>query len=120
MPTHLILGCGYLGRVVARHWLSEHKRVTALTRSRADDFRSIGIEPIIGDVTDPASPRLPTADTVLYAIGLDRSSGKPMRDVYVGGLSNVIDALPVPRQFVYVSSTSVYGQAGGEWVDEDS
>jgi nucleoside-diphosphate-sugar epimerase len=57
---------------------------------------------------------------VLYAIGLDRSSGKSMREVYVGGLTNVLKTLPTPRQFIYVSSTSVYGQADGGWVDESS
>jgi nucleoside-diphosphate-sugar epimerase len=118
MPTHLILGCGYLGRVVARRWLSAGYRVAALTRSRADDLRSFAIEPILGDVTDAVSLKLPRVDTVLYSIGLDRSAGKGMRDVYVGGLTNVLDALPTARRFVYVSSTSVYGQTGGEWVDE--
>src|SRR5262245_18366421 len=119
-PTHLILGCGYLGRVVARLWLAEGRRVAALTRSRPDELRALGVEPILGDVTDPATLRLPSVDTVLYAIGMDRSAGRSMRDVYVGGLTNVLNALPAPRRFVYVSSTSVYGQTGGEWVDEDS
>ena len=44
-----------------------------------------------------------------------------MRDVYVEGLQNVLDRLPPSvGRFVYASSTGVYGQAGGEWVDEDS
>jgi nucleoside-diphosphate-sugar epimerase len=120
MPSNVILGCGYLGRVVARHWLAAGNQVTALTRLRGDDLRALGIEPVVGDVTEPASLRLPAADTVLYAIGLDRPAGKSMREVYVGGLTNVLSALPAPRRFVYVSSTSVYGQTGGEWVDEDS
>jgi nucleoside-diphosphate-sugar epimerase len=94
--------------------------VAALTRSRTDELRSQGIEPILGDVTDFASLRLPIVDTVLYAVGLDRSAGKSMRDVYVGGLANVLSALPAPRRFLYISSTSVYGQADGEWVDESS
>jgi nucleoside-diphosphate-sugar epimerase len=119
MPSYLILGCGYLGRVVARRWLAAGHRVAALTRSRADELRALGIEPVLGDVTDPAL-RLPAADTVLYAVGLDRSSGLSMRAVYVGGLANVLPALPDVRRFVYVSSTSVYGQTGGEWVDESS
>lgn len=118
--NHLIVGCGYLGRVVARLWIAQGKRVAALTRSRVDQHRAFGIEPIPGDVTEPASLRLPAVDTVLYAVGLDRSAGKSMREVYLGGLANVLDALPLPRRFVYVSSTSVYGQAGGEWVDEDA
>jgi nucleoside-diphosphate-sugar epimerase len=58
MPTHLILGCGYLGRVVARRWLAAGHHVAALTRSQADELRTIGIEPVIGDVTDPGL-RLP-------------------------------------------------------------
>jgi nucleoside-diphosphate-sugar epimerase len=116
---HLILGCGYLGRVVARRWRAAGHHVAALTRSRADELRSLGIEPVVGDVTDPAL-RLPAADTVLYSVGLDRSAGKSMREVYVGGLANVLRVLPPTRQLVYVSSTSVYGQTDGSWVDESA
>jgi nucleoside-diphosphate-sugar epimerase len=119
MPSHLILGCGYLGRVVARRWLAAGHRVAALTRSRVDELRALGIEPIVGDVTDPGL-QLPAAETVLYAVGMDRSSGKTMREVYVGGLANVLAVLPGVRRFIYVSSTSVYGQADGGWVDEAS
>jgi nucleoside-diphosphate-sugar epimerase len=119
MTTHLILGCGYLGRVVARRWLQQGHQVFALTRSRIDELRSLGIEPVAGDVTDPAL-RLPAADTVLYSVGIDRFAGKSMREVYVDGLANVLDVLPGVRRFVYVSSTSVYGQTDGDWVDETS
>lgn len=120
MATHLILGCGYLGRVVSRQSLATGIRVAAVTRSQSDELRSLGIEPILGDVTDPTSLKLPAADTVVHAIGLDRSAGKSMREVYLGGLSNVLDVLPAPRRFIYISSTSVYGQTNGEWVDEES
>ena len=119
-PTHLIFGCGYLGRVVAGRWLAAGHRVAALTRSRTADLQALGVEPILGDVTDPASLQLPPVDTVLYAVGLDRSAGKGMREVYVGGLANVLSVLPAPRRFIYVSSTSVYGQTDGGWVDESS
>ena len=57
---------------------------------------------------------------MLYAIGLDRSAGKGMREVYLDGLTNVLNVLPMPRRFIYISSTSVYGQTDGSWVDEDS
>ena len=120
MATHLLLGCGYLGRVVASRWIAEGKSVSALTRSRSDEIRSLGIEPILGDVTRPTSLQLPHVATVLYAIGLDRTAGRSMREVYLGGLTNVLNNLPRPKAFVYISSTSVYGQDDGGWVDEAS
>ena len=43
-----------------------------------------------------------------------------MREVYVGGMSNVLAVLPGGGRFVYISSTSVYGQTDGGWVDETS
>src|SRR5262249_40213841 len=59
-------------------------------------------------------------NTVVHAIGLDRNSGQSMRDVYLQGLANVLDALPAPEHFLYISSSSVYGQTDGGWVDESS
>lgn len=115
----LIFGCGYLGRRVAARWLTAGYKVAALTRRNADALLATGIEPISGDVLDTASLRsIPAAATVLYAIGMDRSAGKSMREVYVTGLANVLDTLPAGGRFVYVSSTSVYAQSQGEFVTE--
>jgi nucleoside-diphosphate-sugar epimerase len=120
----LIIGCGYLGRRVARRWMAQGDAVFALTRSadRACAFRDAGIQPIVGDVTNPASlAELPPVDTLLYAVGLDRDSGKSQREVSVGGLENVLGCVAGKVQrFLYISSTSVYGQRDGEWVDESS
>ena len=42
-------------------------------------------------------------------------------DVYAGGIRNVLDALPRDTgRFIYISTTGVYGPAGGEWVDEET
>lgn len=117
----LIFGCGYLGRVVARRWRADGHRVLALTRRNADALTALGVEPIVGDVCDRASlTNLPLARSVLYSVGMDRHSGHSMRKVYVEGLANVLDSLPACERFVYVSSTSVYGQTAGEWVSEAS
>jgi nucleoside-diphosphate-sugar epimerase len=117
----LVLGCGYLGRRAAALWHSAGRRVVALTRGRAAELAALGLEPLPGDVLDPASlTHLPEAATVLYAVGFDRAAGRSMRDVYVSGLGNVLAALPQPERFVYVSSTGVYGQTDGSEVDETS
>ena len=119
----LIFGCGYLGRRVAALWRAAGEQVCAVTRSgaRAKEFALQGIEPIIADVTDHTSlaGKLPAADTVLYAICHDRAAGHSMREVYVEGLQNTLAALaPETDKFIYVSSTGVYGNFGGAWIDE--
>ncbi|MBL8830463.1 MAG: NAD(P)H-binding protein, partial [Planctomycetaceae bacterium] len=124
MSTKLIVGCGYLGLRVAGRWLAQGDTVYAVTRSsaRADEWRGLGIHPLIADVTDPASLRdLPVAETVLFAVGYDRSAGKAIGDVYVDGLRHVLDALPTATgRVIYISSTGVYGECDGDWVDEST
>ena len=116
-----VVGCGYLGLRVAQAWRATGRRVFALTRGRTAELAAAGLEPIVGDVTDYGLSVLPAVGTLLYAVGMDRRAGPSMRDVYVGGLARVLDRLmEPPDRFVYVSSTSVYGQTDGSWVDETS
>jgi nucleoside-diphosphate-sugar epimerase len=120
----LIIGCGYLGRRVAARWRLAGHAVTALTRSEesAQTLKALGIEPILGDILEPASLcPLPSADFLLFAVGHDKRAAPSKREVYVNGLENVLRELaPRATRFLYVSSTSVYGQNAGEWVDETS
>ena len=54
-------------------------------------------------------------------MGFDRGAGKSIKEVYVDGLKAVVQALPADiGRIIYVSSTGVYGQSSGEWVDEGS
>jgi nucleoside-diphosphate-sugar epimerase len=119
----LVLGCGYLGRRAAQAWLQDGRRVAALTRQRSAELSKDGIVPFPGDVLDPMSLRaLPTANTILYAVGMDRSAGRSMREVYVEGLRNVLNAMAhsPDAKWITVSSTGVYGQIDGSEVDEAS
>jgi len=118
---NLIVGCGYLGRRVARCWLESQHPVAALTRGNTTSLAAQGIHPIVGDVLDRETLRqIPQAATVLYAVGFDRTAGKTMREVYIDGLGNVLDVFPADTRFIYISSTSVYGQSDGSLVDETS
>jgi len=126
LGPHLVVGCGYLGRRVADAWQAAGAPVHAVTRSaaRADEFRAAGLLPVVADVTHPetleALASLPPLDTVLYAVGFDRKAGPSMREVYVAGLQRVLERLPETRRLIYISSTGVYGDQDGDWVDEDS
>jgi nucleoside-diphosphate-sugar epimerase len=120
----LIVGCGYLSRAVAARLLRRGEAVLGTVRSgaRAEELERRGITPLLADVLRPESLReLPACERVLYAVGFDRAGGGDMRRVYVEGLSNVLRHLPgTATRLVYASSTSVFGQASGEWVTEES
>jgi nucleoside-diphosphate-sugar epimerase len=122
--TTLIIGCGYLGRPVARQLLERGDTVfgTCRSASSAEALAELGVKPVRAEVLDVDSLRsLPAADRVVYCVGFDRSAGADKRAVYVEGLRNALGRLAaVPGRLVYVSSTSVYGGDDGGRVDEDS
>lgn len=129
MPTNkVIIGCGYLGARVARRWLAAGDRVWAVTRSasRAAELRQQGIEPLVADITAPDTLAALAAldnpmDSVLYAVGFDRRSNKSRQQVYVDGLRNALANLPTDiARFLYISTTGVYGNHDGQWVNEET
>lgn len=84
------------------------------------ELQALGISPIVGDVTLPDSlDNLPAVDTVLVAVGMDRSRYSDIRLVYVEGLRHVIERISeTTGHLIYISSTGVYGDFGGQWIDE--
>lgn len=120
----LVIGCGYLGERVADRWQERGQTLSVLTRSaaRADEFQRRGWNAVTGDVCSRASlDSLPGARTVLWAVGFDRSAANSQEAVYVDGVANVSEVLKGRCDtFVYISSSSVYGQSDGSWVDESS
>ncbi len=120
----LIFGCGYLGRRVAERWQAAGENVFAVTRSseHAREFHERGWQPIVADVVRRATlVDLPRADTIVYAVGFDRTAGRSMHEVYVEGLAAVLDALPPDSgKLIYISSTGVYGSADGGWIGEQT
>ncbi|MFM1919282.1 MAG: hypothetical protein RLZZ303_916 [Candidatus Hydrogenedentota bacterium] len=122
MPRTLIVGCGYVGSALA-HLLAERgHEVWGMRRSRATDAN--GIRWLQGDVLAPESLAFPDAlDHVVYAVSADASTEDSYRAAYVTGLRNVLEgsrrAGQSPR-VVFVSSTGVYHQDDGTWLEESS
>ncbi len=73
-PHVLLVGCGYLGSVVAAQLVASGVKVTAVTRSaaRAAQFRSRGWEALVGDLGAGEDLPLPPADALVFALGFDR------------------------------------------------
>lgn len=126
-PVRLVIGCGYLGERAARRWLDAGSRVLGLTRraERAGELAALGIEPLLGDVADPAATgwlgMLPPVQTVFWAVGFDRGSGRTHRDIHVDGFTRLLDELaraPARPRVILSSSTGVWGDEAGGIVDE--
>ncbi len=121
---HLIVGGGYLGMRVACRWRDQGHPVAVVTRSaqRANELSAQGFHAVVADVTEAQTlSKSLAADSILFAVGYDRASGNTIEDVYAGGLRNVLDAASAhAKRLIYISTTGVYGPAGGDWVDEDT
>jgi nucleoside-diphosphate-sugar epimerase len=120
-----ILGCGYVGAALGRALSAKgHDCVgTTTTKSRCDDIRSLGITPTVLtlDDTKRLSQLLADRDLVYLTVGAGRQK-RDYREVYLRGAMHLLDAIKNTsvQQIVYTSSTRVYGQNDGSWVDEDS
>jgi len=119
----LILGCGYLGRALGIALAARGDAVTGWVRSDASAaaLPGDGIAPWRGDLADPAAweglPR--DFDAVVHCAASGGGGPEAYRSVYLDGAREALRQLPQARM-VFVSSTSVYGQTGGESVTEES
>ncbi|MDN3483198.1 SDR family oxidoreductase [Arthrobacter sp. APC 3897] len=123
--TVLIAGCGDLGTEAGLRfaaagfsvlgWRRSPENIPAPIEGRAADLTGSGGE----------LPRIPAdTDVVVIAVAAGRRSEEAYRAAYVDGTANVLDALERdgvhPRRILFVSSTAVYGDAGGAWVEENT
>ncbi len=114
----VIVGCGYVGRRVAAAERARGSRVNALARSEdsAQALGALGIEPVRGDLDDPGSlAGLDVAGQGVYYFAPPPASG--VRDTRMSAFLAAVAPRP-PRRIVYISTTGVYGDCHGEWVDE--
>lgn len=119
----LIAGCGDLGLAVGSALAAEGHLVTGLRRSAP--ALPNGIQAMQADVTRPetlADVHTLQPDVFVYCVAADAQTDDSYRMHYVEGLRNVLAALegaPLRRVF-FVSSTRVYGDDDGRWLDETS
>ncbi len=123
MTTTLIAGCGYVGTELAKNLTEKGQKVYGLKR-HPESLPSF-ISPIKADLTTTIElPDNVVFDRVIYALSAGQRTEDAYQNAYVKGLKNLIGTLEKQKSaikhFIYVSSTAVYGQDNGEWVDETS
>lgn len=119
MSQILIVGCGYLGRRVARREREQGNPVLALVRTAesAVALTTAGIEVRRVDLDDASTlAGLPTRAAVIYYFAPPPSSGRT--DPRIVRFLSAAGADALPARVVLVSTSGVYGDCQGEWVDE--
>ena len=124
-PNVLIVGCGDIGSRLGADLLAQGWQVGGLRR-RADALPA-GFIPLAADLgeRDSVAAALQTPwHTVAFMPAAEAFSEAAYQRTYVDGMRHVIEAMrawrPRPARVFMLSSASVYGQADGSWVDEDS
>jgi nucleoside-diphosphate-sugar epimerase len=118
MNRLLIVGCGDIA-LRALPQLARNYEVFGLVRAaaQADRIAALGAIPLTGDLDNPATlaALAGVADLVLHLAPPGESGDRDQRS------ANLIAALSTrpPERLVYISTSGVYGDCGGAWVDED-
>ena len=124
MARVVIVGCGALGSLLGERLAAAGHEVWGVRRTVA------ALPPVIRPVT--ADLRLPAElealpegiDYLVYTASAGGFEEASYFAAYVEGPAHVLALLARrgerPRRLLFTSSTAVYGQVGGEWVDEDS
>ncbi len=122
MSTILIAGCGDVGSALGVRLAQAGHRVLGLRRDPSRLPREI--EGVAADLSDPTS--LAAVPDGVQVLVYTASAGGAFDDAayqraYVIGLANALARMRGSlERVVFTSSTGVYGQDDGGWVDEDS
>ncbi|MGL5998865.1 MAG: NAD-dependent epimerase/dehydratase family protein [Pseudomonas proteolytica] len=124
-PSVVIAGCGDVGSRLASQLLAAGWEVHGLRRNVAR--LPEGVIGIAGDLFNKECPDtwpIGGVDYLVYCAAATDHDEAGYRKAYVQGLEHVLEWLgdygQEPKHLVFVSSSSVYGQQNGEWVDETS
>ena len=129
MAKILLLGCGDLGRKLALRLITAKHTVIAVKRT-ALKTPIVGLQVVLADITAAQSvQKIPTdVDIVVFVLSPSERNKAAYQKLYGQGLLNVLSYFThtslstsgARPRCLLVSSTSVYGQVNGEWVDEES
>lgn len=109
----MVMGAGYLGSELAHVLAGDGHEVVAVSKSGGHG----AIECDVSDVRQVAL--LPRCDVIVHCAASGRGGEDAYRAVYRDGCRHLAECFPgVP--LVFTSSTSVYAQVDGGWVDEQS
>ena len=117
MKKILIAGFGDVAERLVRHYAGQADFIGLVRRpERIPELRALGVTPFVADLDAPASlRRLPRVDGVLH---LAPPPGDGKTDPRTAHLLHALSRHGRPGALVYISTSGVYGDCGGNWVSE--
>ena len=121
-PKILIAGIGKLGKGLALKLRQKGIDVTGIRRNT--NSVPEGITAFAADLSDKKSLEVIKRewDIVIYIVAAKTFDESEYRQAYVDNLKNLLSVIDIAEggRLIFVSSSSVYGQNDGSWVDEES
>lgn len=124
-PSLMIVGCGDVGSRLGRQLAARDWRVHGLRRNVA--ALPLEVLPVAGDLGQLECPDtwpVGQLDYLVYCAAATQHDEAGYRAAYVEGLRNTLGWLQqrgqTPKRLLFVSSSGVYAQKDGEWIDETS
>jgi nucleoside-diphosphate-sugar epimerase len=117
MNSVLIIGCGDIGLRVALQYRAG--TVTGVVRSAAsaDRLAAAGVEALHIDLdADITGAQLPADGCEIYYFAPPPGTGDS--DTRVAGVCAALAGDNRPEKLVYISTSAVYGDCNGDWIDE--
>jgi nucleoside-diphosphate-sugar epimerase len=124
MAKVLIVGCGSIGYQLAELLAKAGHDVTGLKRNPPTASNE-NVKFVCADISILQDLKVLDTDFehIFFIVSADSRNENSYRDIYGTGIDNLLNKFAHARSqapWIFVSSTSVYGQNQGEWVDEDS
>jgi len=124
-----IVGAGDVGAALARHWQADSNLEITVTTTREERRAALAgladqVRVLRADQADVLAEALAEAEVAVFCLaptGDQQVDANGYRATYRDGmatLQRLLPNLPRLRQIVYTGSCSVYGDAGGAWVEE--
>ena len=121
----MVVGCGDVGGRLALQMLGKGWQVSGLRRAVGQ--LPAGVQPVAADLAEPSIPQAwpqGPLDYLVYCVAASQHDEAGYQAASVDGLSHVLAWLAERgqrhRRLLFVSSSSVYAQKDGEWIEEGS
>ncbi|WP_227431077.1 NAD-dependent epimerase/dehydratase family protein [Psychrobacter sp. I-STPA6b] len=118
----LVIGQGDIGLAVTNKLASLGKQVTGMARGESQDYqRHHRASFIQADAKQLCASQIASFSHIAIVVTPDEYNETAYKNTYLGiaeHIAGLADELPNLQYLIFISSTGVYGQDNGEWIDE--